>query len=130
MSFTSGGAINLENAGKARIRGVEVETVWQPLPGFDPGLTIGANASWLNAKYLDYDNARGFCVRGDPHSPSSCALLPDGIAYGNGDFSGNRIVRTPKFSGAAPISKSFEVPGGQFEESGRAAGRERGGQDV
>ncbi|HEY9547451.1 MAG TPA: TonB-dependent receptor [Solimonas sp.] len=118
MSFTSGGAINLENAGKARIRGVEVETVWQPLPGFDPGLTIGANASWLNAKYLDYDNARGFCVRGDPHSPSSCALLPDGIAYGNGDFSGNRIVRTPKFSGAATISQSFEVPGGQFEVAG------------
>src|SRR3546814_8735647 len=106
MSFTSGGAINLENAGKARIRGVEVETVWQPLPGFDPGLTIGANASWLNAKYLDYDNARGFCVRGDPNSPSSCALLPDGIAYGNGDFSGNRIVRTPQFSGAAPSCSS------------------------
>jgi iron complex outermembrane receptor protein len=118
MSFTSGGAINLENAGKARIRGAEVETVWQPLPGFDPGLTIGGNASWLRSKYLDYDNARGFCVRGDPNSPANCAVLPDGIAYGNGDFSGNRIVRTPKFSAAASISQSFEVPGGQFEVAG------------
>lgn len=118
MSFTSGGAINLENAGKARIRGVEVETAWRPLPHIDPGLTLGANASWLKAKYLDYDHARGFCVGGDPHSPPSCAVLPDGIAYGNGDFSGNRIVRTPKFSGAATISQTFDVPGGEFELAG------------
>ncbi|WP_245585114.1 TonB-dependent receptor [Solimonas flava] len=118
MSFTSGGAINLENAGKARIRGFELETVWRPLPKLDPGLQIGGNASWLDAKYLSYDNARGFCVRGDPHSPTSCNVLPDGIAYGNGDFSGNQIVRTPKFSGTLSLSQGFEVPGGRFEIAG------------
>ncbi|HET8881803.1 MAG TPA: TonB-dependent receptor, partial [Solimonas sp.] len=105
MSFTSGGAVNLENAGKARIRGVEVETVWQPLRRFDPGLLISGNASWLHAEYLDYENGRGFSET-------------TGLAYGNGDFSGHRIVRTPKFSGAASISQSFEVPGGQFELAG------------
>lgn len=118
MSFTSGGAINLENAGKARIRGVELETIWQPLPSLDPGLLISGNASWLDAKYLDYENARGFCVTGDPHSPPSCNVLPGGIAYGDGDFSGNRIVRTPKFSGTASISQSFEIPGGPLEVAG------------
>src|SRR3546814_20383287 len=72
MSFTSGGAINLENAGKARIRGVEVETVWQPLPGFDTGLTIGANASRLKAKKLEYATDTGFCVpRDTPHPTNS-----------------------------------------------------------
>ncbi|MGH8445244.1 MAG: TonB-dependent receptor, partial [Solimonas sp.] len=105
MSFTSGGAVNLENAGKARIRGVELETAWQPLPSFDPGLLIGANASWLHAVYVDYQNGRGFNEN-------------TGLAYGNGDFSGNRIVRTPKFSGTATLSQSFEVPGGSLEFAG------------
>jgi len=118
MSFTSGGAVNLENAGKARIRGAELETIWQPLPTLDPGLLISGNATWLDAKYLSYEDGRGFCVRGDAHSPASCNLLPDGIAYGNGDFSGHRIVRTPKFSGAVSLSQSFEVPGGQLELAG------------
>uniref|UniRef100_M4C665 TonB-dependent receptor-like beta-barrel domain-containing protein n=1 Tax=Hyaloperonospora arabidopsidis (strain Emoy2) TaxID=559515 RepID=M4C665_HYAAE len=113
MSFTSGGAVNLENAGKARIRGAEIELAWQPLPSFDPGLTLGGNASWLKAKYRDYTNARGFCERDGEveNQPESCNALPDGLAYDNGDFSGNRIVRTPKFSGNFSLSQSFEIPG-------------------
>ncbi|NGY06596.1 TonB-dependent receptor [Solimonas terrae] len=105
MSFTSGGAINLENAGRARIRGVEVETIWQPLRSFDPGLVVSGNGSWLDARYTDYENGRGF----DEST---------GLAYGNGNFSGNRIVRTPKFSGTASISQSFALPGGQLEVAG------------
>ena len=120
MSFTSGGAVNLENAGKARIRGAEIELAWQPLPSLDPGLTLGGNASWLKAKYRDYTNARGFCERDGEveNQPESCNSLPDGLAYDNGDFSGNRIVRTPKFSGNFTLSQSFEIPGGPIEIAG------------
>ncbi|WP_157623117.1 TonB-dependent receptor [Solimonas soli] len=120
MSFTSGGAINLENAGKARIRGAELETIWQPLPSFDPGLLISGNASWLNAKYLDYENGRGFGSLGIAYR-SDCRDAQgdyDPTLTTCHDFSGNRIVRTPKFSGSASISQSFEVPGGQFEIAG------------
>ncbi len=121
MSFTSGGAVNLENAGKARIRGAEVEAIWQPLPTLDPGLTLSGNASWLDAKYREYDNARGFCEAGDEHNPPGCFSLGgigDGLAYDNGDFAGNRIVRTPKFSGNFSLVQSFEVPGGALELAG------------
>ncbi|HEY0973013.1 MAG TPA: TonB-dependent receptor [Solimonas sp.] len=115
MSFTSGGAVNLENAGQARIRGVEVETVWQPLPRWNPGLQLSGNASWLDAVYLDYQNARGFCEQGFAGNPQSCAVAPDGFAYNDGDFSGNRIVRTPEFSAGATLVQGFELPGGLLE---------------
>ena len=115
LSFTSGGAVNLENAGQARIRGVEVESAWQPLPRFNPGLQLSGNASWLDAVYLDYQNARGFCEQGFEGNPPSCSLLLDGFAYGNGDFSGNRIVRTPEFSASATLLQGFELPGGLLE---------------
>lgn len=41
----------IENSGRARAYGVEAELLWQPAPG----LEIGANLAWLNAKYTDYD---------------------------------------------------------------------------
>lgn len=41
----------IENSGKARAYGVEAEALWQPVPG----LEIGANLAWLDAKYTEYD---------------------------------------------------------------------------
>lgn len=115
MSFTSGGAINLENAGKARIRGLEAEVLWQPLPTLDPGLKIGGNLSWLHAVYLDYDDGRGFgeltglAYKSDCSNPQSAACH---------SFSGNQIVRTPKLSSTVTLSQSFEVWRGNLELAG------------
>ncbi|SEQ58825.1 iron complex outermembrane recepter protein [Solimonas aquatica] len=115
MSFTSGGAINLENAGKARIRGLEVEALWQPLPELDPGLLLGGNLSWLHAVYLDYDDGRGFgeltglAYKSDCSNPGSPACHP---------FSGNQIVRTPKLSSTLTLSQSFELGQGTLELAG------------
>lgn len=115
MSFTSGGAVNLENAGQAHIRGIELEAVWQPLPQLNPGLQLSGSASWLDAVYLDYRNARGFCEQDHAGNPPSCATAPDGFAYEDGDFSGNRIVRTPEFSAAATVLQGFELSAGLLE---------------
>ena len=118
MSFTSGGAVNLENAGKARIRGAEVELAWQPLPSFDPGLALSGNASWLRAKYLDYENGRGFDENTGIAYQSDCRDNQgnyDANQSSCHDFSGNRIVRTPKFSGNFTLSQSFEIAGGPIE---------------
>lgn len=41
----------IENSGKARAYGVEAEALWRPVPG----LEIGANVAWLDAKYTEYD---------------------------------------------------------------------------
>ncbi|NKF21304.1 TonB-dependent receptor [Solimonas sp. C16B3] len=121
MSFTSGGAINLENAGRARIRGVEVETVWQPLRRLDPGLTLNANASWLHAVYLDYDNGRGFNDTTGLAYQSDCTNASgeyDARLASCHDFSGNRIVRTPKFSRTFGAAQLLSVPGGTLEVAG------------
>jgi iron complex outermembrane receptor protein len=114
VSFTSGGAINFENAGKARIRGVEVDSVWQPLREWDPGLVISGGATWLKAIYTDYDSGHYFNDAGIA-AQSDCSN-PDGPRCNS--FDGNRIVRTPKFSATGSISQSFDVPGGKLDIAG------------
>ncbi|MDB5969732.1 MAG: TonB-dependent receptor [Hydrocarboniphaga sp.] len=114
VSFTSGGAINFENAGKARIRGVEVDTIWQPLRVWDPGLVISGGATWLKAIYTDYDSGHYFTDAGFA-AKSDCSN-PDGPRCNS--FDGNRIVRTPKFSATGSISQSFDVPGGKLDIAG------------
>ena len=41
----------IENSGRARAYGVELEAIWQPVDA----LTIGTSLSYLNAKYTKYD---------------------------------------------------------------------------
>lgn len=115
VSLTSGGAINFENAGKARIRGVELDSIWVPLREWNPGLTLTAGASWLDAIYTDYKNGSGYDEQTGLSFESNCTD-PDSPACR--DFSGNRIVRTPKFSGSFGISQIFQVPGGELEFAG------------
>lgn len=120
MSFTSGGAVNLENAGKARIRGVEVDLAWRPLPRLNPGLKLGGSASWLDAKYRDYENGRGFNQQGIAYQ-SDCRDNSgnyDASLSSCHDFSGNQIVRVPDFTATATLSQSFKVPGGSLEVAG------------
>jgi iron complex outermembrane receptor protein len=105
VSFTTGGAINFENAGSARIRGAETDIIIAPFHEWDPGFAVTLGGSWLHAIYTDYTGGSGYSET-------------TGIAFTNGDFTGNRIVRTPKFSGSAGISQNLPVPGGQLEVAG------------
>jgi len=105
VSFTTGGAINFENAGRARIRGAEVDITTAPLRESNPGLVLTAGGSWLKAIYTDYQNGSGYDEQ-------------TGLAFTNGDFTGNRIVRTPKFSGSAGISQTLDVGDGELELAG------------
>ena len=41
----------IENSGKARSYGAELEAIWKPVPA----LTLGSSFSYLNAKYTEYD---------------------------------------------------------------------------
>jgi iron complex outermembrane receptor protein len=106
VSLTSGGAINFENAGHARVLGAELDTDVVPLPHWDRGLEITGAASWLHARYTSYVNGSGY----DDST---------GLAFGptNNDgrnFDGNRIVRTPVFTSTLGLNQGFKVPGGRF----------------
>jgi iron complex outermembrane receptor protein len=106
VSLTSGGAINFENAGRARVLGLEVDTEFVPLPFWDRGLEITGAGSWLDARYTSYLNGAGY----DDNT---------GLAFGptNDDgrnFSGNRIVRTPQFTSTLGLNQSIRLAGGRF----------------
>lgn len=112
VSFTSGGAINFENAGEARIRGVEVETLIRPLPTLDPGLVISAGGTYLDAQYTDYDEGHYFDDLGLARQ-SDCSGGETSTRCNS--FDGNRIVRTPKYSATVGVNQGFDVPGGRLE---------------
>ncbi|WP_428309738.1 TonB-dependent receptor [Hydrocarboniphaga sp.] len=84
VSILTGGAIVLENAQKARTKGVEFEGTWTPLMNIDPGLVLTGNFTYCDARFTKFTNGHGY-------NPNTLYL-----SAGNLDFSGNRIPRTAK----------------------------------
>ncbi len=57
IALTSGGAVRLENAGNAELRGIDADLVW--LPWFVDNLDLSVGASFLDTEYLEC-NRSGF----------------------------------------------------------------------
>src|SRR3546814_9843213 len=106
LSLLSGGAVRFETAPHARIYGAEFDALWQVARETLPGLVVTANGAWLHAKYTDYPDASGFTDIGIPFGGGG--LVVDGGVLPGRDFKGNRIVRTPEFSGTAGLSYRSE----------------------
>lgn len=111
VQVLSGGIVNYDNAPSARIYGAETDAVWTPLPELDPGLAITFSAAYLDTKYTDYPNGRGY----DPAT---------GLSYGPGavlpllperDQTGNEIPRTPDFTGNLGVGQTLSLPAGSLE---------------
>lgn len=104
VALESGGVVTYQNAPAARILGAEMDFVWTPLPEWDPGLALTGAATYLDGRYTDYPNGKGFDTT-------------TGLAFGNDgteplparDFKHNRIVRTPNFTGNLGINQSISV---------------------
>lgn len=125
----------IENSGKARSYGAELETVWRPVSA----LTINASVAYLNARYTQYDQVaapfgtsilvndatattatvvNGVTIAGVGQRRVfavgyNCGLIPGtggagqpGAAYGC-DLSGNRIAHSPDYSGA--VSAQYDI---------------------
>ena len=86
VSLLAGGAVTLENAGEARIRGTEIDVLLLPMPESNPGLVLTAGGVYLDSEYTDYRNGSGF-------DPTTGAFRDDL------DHTGNTIVRAPEFTG-------------------------------
>jgi iron complex outermembrane receptor protein len=102
ISLLAGGAVRLENAGKARSRGAELDVLWLPLPEIDPGLTLTFGAAYLDAIYTSFKDGSGFNET-------------TGLLESHQDYSGNRITRTPEWTGNLGISQTIETGSGQIE---------------
>ncbi|MFU8925699.1 TonB-dependent receptor [Acinetobacter puyangensis] len=71
----------LDNAGKVRSRGAEIDATIRPIQG----LTVNVNGSWNDAKYTKYEGAP---------APSSVSI-PTGVAYQ--DLTGERVYGVPEW---------------------------------
>jgi iron complex outermembrane recepter protein len=96
VSLLAGGAVTLENAGEAQIRGAEFDVTYVPFSDWNPGFVVSANLGYLDAVYTDYQDGAGYDER-------------TGLFSNNLDFTGNNIVRTPKLSGGVVLSQAFPI---------------------
>ena len=103
IALTSGGAVKLENAGKAKVKGLEFEMTVEPVED----LTLQLNGALLDTRYVEcrcsgFDETSGLGFRTE-----------------NG-FDGNDLVNAPHFSGTFDAAYDFDVPGGTLEVAGTA----------
>jgi outer membrane receptor protein involved in Fe transport len=88
----------VRNAGAARIKGVETEIQWVPVPG----LSLTTGATFLDAKLTE-----DFCLSNDPATgdflPLSACPLQNAVP------SGTRLPVTPRFKGNLTARYSFNV---------------------
>jgi iron complex outermembrane recepter protein len=117
ISVQSGGAVTIENAGKARIQGFDMDLQWQPLPQSLPGLVVTASGALLDGEYLEYENGSGFDENTGVFFGGTGLVVGGGVLPGR-DFSGNQTVRTPKYSYNVGLSYTFDAPGGVVELGG------------
>ncbi|MGQ0698453.1 MAG: TonB-dependent receptor [Panacagrimonas sp.] len=110
VALLSGGVVTYDNAPGAEIKGAEADFLWVPMPDANPGLVVTGAVSFLDAKYTDYPNGKGFDET-------------TGLAFGDGgteplparDFKGNRIVRTPEYTYNIGLSQTFDIFSGSLE---------------
>ena len=102
VSFLKGGVVSFENAGRAKVQGAEFDVVAQLLPSLTDGLVLTASAVTLDPKYTSYERGSGYDEA-------------TGLLRTNLDFSGNQIVRSPKFSGTVGLSQTIQTGIGPFE---------------
>ncbi len=101
ISLLAGGAVQLENAAEVKINGAEFDLTYNPF--WNDGLVLSLSLTWLDSKYEAYPNASAFL-------PGSGLFN-----FGTGDFTGNRTVRTPEWSGNFGFNQIIGVGNGDLE---------------
>ncbi|TAM12462.1 MAG: hypothetical protein EPN72_13180 [Nevskiaceae bacterium] len=104
LSLQSSGAVTLENAPEAVIKGLEFEANWWPLPRLVPGLMLTTALSTIDGRYTRYPQGTGF-------------EQSTGLFQNNLDFTGHRTERAPKFAATLGFEYLRQVPGGFFDLS-------------
>lgn len=102
VSLLAGGAVTFENAGSARVRGVDFDAAIALFPDWIDGMALTMSGAYLDARYTDYRNGSGF-------------EGPLRLFSNDNDYTGNRVTRTPKYSAAAELSKTTQTDIGPLE---------------
>ncbi len=105
ISLLAGGAITFENAGGAESKGIDFDLTAQLFPSMLDGWALSLNGAWIDATYTDFRNASGY----DEET---------GLFSQNNDFTGNRMLRSPEYTGSIALTKTWEVSNGYIELGG------------
>lgn len=100
------GAQTIFNAARGRINGLEAEAILAPRLA-NGRLQIGATLSILDAIYTSF-----------PLGPVTVPNAAGGNATVIRDLSGNRMIRSPKWTGSINVDYSIDVGAGEFGVSG------------
>ncbi|HKY90575.1 MAG TPA: TonB-dependent receptor [Nevskiaceae bacterium] len=98
LSVLSGGVVTFQNAQRATVKGLDIDTTWV----ITDSLILSVSANLLEGRYDEFTNARGY-------DPETRLYNP------NNDFSGNTIVRNPEFTASVALNYGVAVPGGVLE---------------
>lgn len=99
----------IQNAGQLKSTGVELEINARPAPG----LSLGLNGAYIDARYTDFDNAA--CYYNEPTQPAGSPLTPGVCVGGVQTLDGWSLAVSPKWSFNAsaryetPISEDFSA---------------------
>tara|TARA_R110001583_G_scaffold78511_19_gene212789 strand:+ start:103 stop:2439 length:2337 start_codon:yes stop_codon:yes gene_type:complete len=94
VSTFQGGAVSFENAGGSEVDGFDFDATAQLLPTLINDLILTLSGAYLNGQFTDYTNARGY----DEDT---------GMVFEDGDYTGHVIPRTPEWTAALGLNKSF-----------------------
>jgi iron complex outermembrane receptor protein len=98
-------AFRLQNAGSARVKGIEAELRYSP--NSIPGLSLHATAAWNDAKYRRFDTAD--CYQGQTQALGCNRILNTATnVFTAQDLSGRRLRKAPKL--AATFGGYYETP--------------------
>jgi len=114
ISFVQPGGNLIENAAAARIKGLDIDFIANPVKG----LRISGGIGILDGEYTDFPNGPILLPLTTP-TPANClAPPPQQVAGGNlicsGNLSGRTTIRTPKFTLTLAPSYTFETGIGSF----------------
>ncbi|MFA7601950.1 MAG: TonB-dependent receptor [Novosphingobium sp.] len=98
-------AFRLQNAGTARVKGIEAELRYSP--NAVPGLSLHATGAWNDAKFRKFDTAD--CYQGQTVAMGCNLVLNTGTGvFTAQDLSGKRLRKAPEF--AATFGGYYETP--------------------
>lgn len=103
VSDASKGAVVLDNAATAKLKGVEFTGDVRPVPDFD----LGVGVTYLDNKFGKYQNAAVFAPAGSTDVICPPTASPIGLASCRADLSGTRLPHSPKWSGFVRASYTF-----------------------
>lgn len=116
VSIYEAGTARIVNAAKSEIYGLEGSARFKPTDG----LELSAGASWVHARYKDFNNAPIYtpCADLDAATQATCAANGISFLVLGQDLDNVTMQRTPEFTGFLAARYATEVGGGELALSG------------